>query len=301
MGGPARRSWLKNHLSEELLRQYQGRIFGSHRALTPMVLTGAKHGAVGASRASPRRSTVLCLQNVANFLYSWGMLKHVWVFFPLDSALWFPCSLWQQYWRKDRQLSRPSPLALSGSQVKKDFFNTVLILVTSTELLSFPKTENYSPFYSWFEVISLFLCHGNGQWIKINSHLRSYSSLPLPFPAACIDSLSSQGHYQSCCSPALFEKELWWWVQFLRKVSSVSSLLFWETNQGHLSHRWWCAGLLWRSLQPSAVIVTTMKIAVLVTAGLVAAAVLFRWTWKRKRKFTLGKKQKHDNFFLKAF
>lgn len=82
-------------------------------------------------------------------------------------------------------------------------------------------------------MISLFLCHGNGQWIKINSHLRSYSSLPLPFPAACIDSLSSQGHYQSCCSLALFEKELWWWVQFLRKVSSVSSLLFWETNQGH--------------------------------------------------------------------
>lgn len=63
-------------------------------------------------------------------------------FLSLDCAPWLPCSLWQQSWRKDRQLSRPSPLALSGSQVKKDFFNTVLILVTSTELLSFPETEN---------------------------------------------------------------------------------------------------------------------------------------------------------------
>lgn len=72
-------------------------------------------------------------------------LRNAWMwlgFFSLDHAHWFPCSLWQQSWRKDRQLSRPSPLALSGSQVKKDFFNTVLILVTSTEHLSFPETEN---------------------------------------------------------------------------------------------------------------------------------------------------------------
>lgn len=115
------------------------RYLGTCIALIPMVLTGAKHGAV-AGEAELSASKMLetsfipdeCMNVFGFFLF----------FFSLDSAPWFPFSLWQQRWRKDRQLSRPSLLALSGSQAKKDFFNTVLILVTSTELLSFSETEN---------------------------------------------------------------------------------------------------------------------------------------------------------------
>lgn len=74
---------------------------GTHRTLIPMVWDGAKHGAVGASRASPSRGRVLCLQDVANSLF---FLRNAWQclgFLSLDSAPWFPCSLWQQRWRKD--------------------------------------------------------------------------------------------------------------------------------------------------------------------------------------------------------
>ena len=94
-----------------------------------MVTTVAKHRAAGASRASPSRGRGLCLQMLQTLFIPvnpWGMHVHVFFFF-LGRALWFPCSPRQQCWRKTIQISSPSPFALSGSQVKKDLFMTVLI------------------------------------------------------------------------------------------------------------------------------------------------------------------------------
>lgn len=62
-------------------------------------------------------------------------------------------------------------------------------------------------------------------------------------------------------------------MQFLRKVASISSfaLLRDKPRPSIPSMVVW---ILWRNLQPSAMIVTAMGIAVLVTAGLVAAALV---------------------------
>lgn len=179
------------------------------------------------------------------------------LFFSLGGVSWFPCSHRHQYWRKATQMSSLSLLSLSGSKVKKDLFMTVLISSV---------TFYWAPVLSWDRelVFLLFLVWSDKlvplpwDWTmdKINSHLRSYSRLPFPFPAAFIDPLSSQKHYQFCWSPALFEKELWWWLQFLREASSVDSLLFWEPNEGHLSHLWWPAETL-LSLEPCAMILVS--------------------------------------------
>lgn len=66
--------------------------------------------------------------NVANSPYSSESLRNACTrFFFLGSAPWFPCSPRQQHGRKAIQMSSPSPLSLSGSQVKKYLFMTVLI------------------------------------------------------------------------------------------------------------------------------------------------------------------------------
>lgn len=109
----------------------------------------AQHRPAGASRVSSRRCRDFCLQMLQLPLFLLIPEEYMYMFvfwclacisFPLGSVPWFPCSPRQQCWRKAIQMSSPSPLSLSGSQVKVDPFMTVLI---------FSVTFYWAPVISW--------------------------------------------------------------------------------------------------------------------------------------------------------